>query len=574
MRSRPLLRPSALLRVVPLAWACTAPGGSKAPTGGGGGGAETGGAETGGDAGPTLGVERRTTAACADPSARAAAPLRPWPTLTLLEDGVDDARTNYASAGIAAVDLNGDDWTDLYLGSSGVHRLLLSRGPGVWAEANSGLPDLDGRLVVGAIPADYDADGDQDLYLLVLHGSNALWQNDGAGRFTDVTTAAGLGLHEEDTVHATWADLDGDLDLDLVVSNHWEGEHLAAFIESGDWLPAHPNRVYLSDGEGTFTEATDQLPAAARDGYSFVEVAVDLDEDGLPELYSVNDFGRFATPNVLARRTATGWELADRPTGLDLALFGMSASIGDLNEDGRWDLVMSSWGELAVVETDANGDFYRSDRSRGLTLSAEQETAWGSALQDLDNDGDLDLAVTMGPIVGNPETEDADAAALGVRHVEDQPDGLWVQGPDGWFTDEAPAWGFDRRGVGRGLLAVDLDLDGTLDLIRREVDGPTRVEQGVCGENNGLVISLRQPGPNPDAIGAVIEVEVGGRLHRRRVHAGGEGMAAGGTPEVHVGLGAAAAADAVRVRWPDGERSTLAEPAALGAGAVRLIRGG
>jgi hypothetical protein len=566
--------PSALALVIPLAWACAPPEASKAAPGGGDGGDETGGQETGAPTGPALQVERRSTAACADPGARATSPLRPWPTLTLLEDGVDDAATNYASAGITAVDLNGDDWTDLYLGSSQVHRLLLSRGPGVWVEQNSGLPPVAGRLVVGAIPADYDADGDQDLYLLVLHGPNALWQNDGAGRFTDVTAAAGLGLEAEDTVHATWADLDGDLDLDLVVSNHWEGPHLAEFIETGVWLPAHPNRVYLSDGDGTFTEVTDQLPAPARDGYSFVEVAVDLDEDGLPELYSVNDFGRFATPNVLARRAATGWELASTPTGLDLALFGMSASVGDLNGDGRWDLAMSSWGELAVVETDTNGDFYRSDRSRGLTLSIEQETAWGSALQDLDNDGDLDLAVTMGPIVGDPETEEEAAAAYGVRHVEDQPDGLWIQGEDGWFTDEAPAWGFDRRGIGRGLLAVDLDLDGTLDLIRREVDGPTRVEQGVCGENNGLVLSLRQSGPNPDAIGAVIEVEVGGRVHRRRVHAGGEGMATGGPPEVHVGLGDATAADAVRVRWPDGERSTLADPAALGAGALRLVRGG
>ena len=342
-----------------------------------------------------LRLERLTAPVCADPAARADRPLRLWPTLTLLDDGVDDVPTNYGGSGVAAADLNGDGWIDLYLGSTGAHRLLLSRGPGVWTDTRSGLPSVVGNIVVGAIPGDYDGDGDTDLYVLVLHGANALWQNDGAGRFTDVTAVAGLGSAVEDTVHAQWADLDGDDDLDLLVANHWDGPHLVDFAASGVFSPAHPNRVYLNHGQGAFLDASEALPAVGRDGYSFVLMAIDLDDDGQVELYAVNDFGSFATPNTLLRWQDGAWVQSASPAGLDLRIFGMSANVGDLNNDGRWDIAMSSWGELALVESDADGAYYRSDRSRGLVMGEEQATAWGSALEDLDNDGDLDLAVLM-----------------------------------------------------------------------------------------------------------------------------------------------------------------------------------
>lgn len=86
------------------------------------------------------------------------------------------------------------------------------------------------------------------------------------------------------------------------------------------------------------------------------------------------------------------------------------------------------------------------------------------------------------------------------------------------------------------------------------------------------MISLRQPGPNPEAVGAVLRVQVGERVHLRRVHLGGESMASGGPAQVHVGLGAEGRAEAVEVWWPDGGRDRVEQPEALGPGALRIWR--
>ena len=552
---RVVLCPAVLAPAVLFA-GCSGKGGS--PGGAGGGGASA------------LAVTRLTDATCDAPEARAAAPYRDWPGLPSWEDGVDDRPFQYSGSGVAVADVDDDGWPDIYFGSAGAHALFLNDGAGGFVQAPAdALPSPSGHKIVGGFPGDADGDGDVDLFIATMQGPDALWLNDGAGRFTDGTAAAGLPTDDaQDTTGAAWRDLDGDGWLDLLLTGYYEGPLLLEYSRTGDFPPAPPNRIFRNTGGGRFAEVTG-LPGRLTDGYSFVLAPLDVDGDHTDELYVVNDFGRFATPNVLFRAEAGAWVEDDGPHGLSIPLFGMGLSVGDLNEDGLWDLLMPSWGELALLES-TGADWFRSDRARGITLGPGQMTAWGTALDDIDNDADLDAWVSYGPVDSPPEVHGEVEETLGVPVLYEQPDALYLQGPDGTFADIAPDWGLDGRRIGRGVTWADLDGDGWLDLLLRDLDGPSRLRHAACGAGAGLVVSLRDAtGPNTRAIGATVEVEVGGRVLRRRVHAGGESFASGAEGDVHVGLGPGARAEVLRVRWPDGE---VQEAVDIGPGRVRVSR--
>lgn len=480
----------------------------------------------------------------------------------------DNLPWQYTAGGGAIADFNGDGRLDVYLPSAGASQLLLSEGA-VWSDASAGLPATEETdLGVGGIVADVDDDGDLDIYTLVLHGQNKLLLNDGVGRFTDGTDAAGLLSGPWDTTHATFADVDGDGVLDLVVANHYEGPHLGDALLSGSFEPAHENRLFLGDGQGGFSDATASLPEAFRVGYGFAIVVEDFDGDGVDELLSVNDFGPLYVPNTVLRRESGQWQVDQSLLGLDVALYGMGAGIGDLNEDGVPDLLITSWGELALLESTGDGAWFRSAAARGLVMSEAQSTAWAAEFADIDNDLDLDALVAMGPLVMPEEVAQQQEEARGLVTLQDQPDALFLQGADGSFRDEAAAWGVGHPGISRGLLPVDIDGDGWLDIVRRGLDGPAVVWCARCGSASALVVSLSQGAPNRNAIGAVVEVDIGGRTLRRRVRAGGHGHAFGGPPVVHFGLSDNTSVD-VRVTWPDGTVDRMQD---VPAGHVRVTR--
>lgn len=522
-----------------------------------------------GGTGATL--AHRPLRACDRPGARSSSgPMVPW-SLGPAWDAqppADNLSWQYTGGGMAVADLNGDDRPDVYLPSSADSQLLLSDGD-TWRDGSDGLPVAESTdLGVGAIVADVDDDGDLDLYTLVLHGQNRLLQNDGSGRFVDVTEAAGLLAGEWDTTHAVFADVSGDGVLDLLVANHFEGPHLGDAIISGDFLPAHDNRLYVGDGSGGFTDATETLPAAFRSGYGFVVMAEDFDGDGHDELLSVNDFGPFWEPNTVLRRDGVDWRIDEGFEGLDIGVYGMGAGVGDLNADGTPDLLITSWGELVLLESTGDGAWFRAGAARGIQMAPDQSTAWGAILADLDNDTDLDATVAMGPLVMPSDVAEQQAEVRGLITLQNQPDALYVQDEDGRFTDVADAWGVGHPGVSRGVLPVDLDGDGWLDLMRRGLDGPAVAWRARCGNRGALVVSLAQPAPNVRAVGAQLEVRGAGRVQWRRIRAGGTGHAVGADPIAHFGLGGAGRVD-LRITWPDGAVDSFG---AVAPGRVRITR--
>ena len=138
-----------------------------------------------------------------------------------------------------------------------------------------------------------------------------------------------------------------------------------------------------------------------------------------------------------------------------------------------------------------------------------------------------------------------------------QPNALYVQDEDGQFSDVGPDWGLDHDGISRGLLTVDLNHDGFLDLIERDLWGPTRIHISRCDDSAWIAIKLRQEGLNPYAVGAKVRVVNGETRHTRVIEAGSSSLSSGGPPEVHFGLGAMDTVERIEVQWPDGATSRL-----------------
>ena len=516
-------------------------------------------------------LERTAFPDCAAPGERTSlGPMAPWSLGAAwdAQPAADDLEYQYTGGGMAVADFNGDGRADVYLPSSGASQLLLSDGD-TWVDGSAGLPASEADdLGIGGVAADVDDDGDLDLYTLVLHGQNRLLVNDGTGVFTDGTVAAGLAAGARDTTHATFADVDGDGILDLVVANHYEGPHLGEAIISGEFEPAQDNALFLGDGTGRFVDATDRLPEAFRTGYGFVVIVEDFDRDGVVEMMSVNDFGPFWEPNTVIRREEDTWAVDTQFEGLDTQIYGMGGDVADLNGDGFPDLALTSWMEVVLLLSTGEGSWYRAGAARGVVMNESQTTGWGVVFGDLDNDGDEDISMALGPLVMPPENAAEQEQERGLVTLQDQPDALFEQGSDGMFAERGAEWGVGHTGITRGVLPVDLDGDGWLDLVRRGLDGDAVVFRGRCGTAGALEVSLSQSGPNRNAIGAQIDVEAGGRTAWRRIRAGGQGFGVGGPPSAHIGLGEAATAR-VRVTWPDGATDVFegVEP-----GRVRISR--
>jgi len=443
-------------------------------------------------------------------------------------------RYQFGAAGVVAADFDDDGWIDLFFPEVGPDRLFLNGEGGL---QESALPE-DDDVATGGVAGDVDGDGDLDLYVTVFGGPNRLllWDD---GFSQAESGAEGGGYH---AAGAAMADLDGDGDLELLSLNHRDDEALGEGLLAGDMPPGHPSELWFNDGSGGYTPGDIGEALSGSDTYAFAGGFHDLDGDRDDDLYAVNDFGYEAGPNVALAND--GGELSPM-AGLDVALYGMGLGANDLDGDGIVDLAMSSWGVLMLLESGSG--WANTAAARGLyPVGDDRLLAWGLDLADLDNDGDLDLPVNFGFLM-MPEdfaAELEDTRAL--VNPTSQRDALYLN-EEGSFSEVSEAWGVADAGIGRGVIAVDLDRDGTLDLVKRELDGAPIVYTSRCVDEAWLVVDLRWSSPNTRAVGA--KIEVGDQS--RWVRAGGTSFASAGPPEVHFGLGDDSEAR-LRVTWPDG----------------------
>jgi hypothetical protein len=246
---------------------------------------------------------------------------------------------------------------------------------------------------------------------------------------------------------------------------------------------------------------------------------------------------------------ADGW--------VPMKIWGMGIASYDLTGDGYPEVFLTSQGDnkLQTLAGDSTQPAYRDIAlARGATATRPftggdvlPSTAWHPQFEDVNNDGFMDLFISKGNVNAQPDFASRD------------PSDLLLGQPDGTFVEAADGAGIVRFARGRGAALADFNLDGLLDLVLVNYGTDTMIWRNMgsgttdaaAPMGHWIGLQLEQPGPNPDGIGAWLEIRVGDSITRREVTIGG-GHAGGQLGWIHAGLGAATSAD-VRVQWPNGE---------------------
>ena len=477
--------------------------------------------------------------------------------------------------GAAFLDFDRDGDQDLYVvngatrefvrGKAGAKKLTnhLYRNDGDWkftdVTEEAGVGDTGWGY--GCVAADYDNDGDQDIYVANV-GSNVLYRNNGDGTFTDVTRRAGV----DDTRYSTSAsfgDYDGDGDLDLYVTNfvvfeldEVSGEDFGCTYRGMKVMcgpmgfAGYPDSFFRNNGDGTFTDLTLQSGLLEKEPYyGFTPIFEDFDRNGTLDLFVPND----SCPNYLYRNLGNG-RFVEEGTIAGVAYSedgraqaSMGVAIGDYDLDGLMDLFLTHWHNDYNTLFHNEGDLQFTDRSHesGMVRASLDVVSWGTFFFDYDNDADLDLFVANGHTY--PPFADTEQGYK-------QSNQLFLNDGQGGFEEVSDRMGVDflRAKVSRGAARADIDNDGDLDIFITELDeAPTLLRNDLDYRNHFVSILLRGTTSNRDAIGSRLEVEAGGRRQIWTVRCGGSFLSHHDM-RAFFGLGDLDTIDVLRVIWPTG----------------------
>jgi hypothetical protein len=493
------------------------------------------------------------------------------------------------SGGAALIDFDNDGLLDIYLVQAGyiadppetrpTNRLFRNNSDAnglsfIDVTEHSGADDR--GYGMGVATGDYDNDGFTDLYVTNL-GPNVLFRNNVAESvfgakprataspvFTNVTEQAGVG---DPGFGASAAfldfDLDGDLDLFVVNYVEWsvETEKFCTNAEGKEEycsplaFPPTADVLYRNNGDGTFTDVSNETGISALTGNGLGLVCADFNGDARPDIYVAND----GTPNRMWINLGADddgvWRFEDRALDLGVAVdddtvakAGMGVDTADIDNDLDLDILVVN----QLLQSDSfhrNEGPYFTDMTLaiGIAATTRKFTRFGAGFIDFDNDGLLDLFEANGDIIDREPYWD------GQPYL--QPNLLWRGEHNGRFRELQPRGGTHPPLVktGRAACFGDLDNDGGIDILIVNRDGPAHLLRNIAPNRGHWFIARMVDEHGRDAIGATVHFTIGERTIRRDVRTAYSYLAAN-DPRVHIGLGDAARVDEITIIWPDGTR--------------------
>ena len=488
-----------------------------------------------------------------------------------------------APGGLAVFDYNGDGRADIFFtngartpsleksGPEFSNRLFRNDGGMRFTDVTDAAGVRGAGYAMGAAAADYDNDGDVDLFVAGVR-QNQLLRNRGDGRFEDVTAHAAIASGEW-AVAGGWLDYDNDGRLDLFVVNYlqWSPEtnRSCGDDERGIRIYCHPrvfqglpNRLYRNRGDGTFEDVSARAGILEHVGKGMSVAFADYDHDGRLDVFVTND----TVPNFLFHNKGDGrFEEIALTAGVSVpdtgrAISSMGVDFQDYDNDGWEDLHLTALtGETFPLFRNDTGSgragFVETTHSSGLARLTVKSSGWCTAFVDLDNDGLKDIFTANSHV--NDRIGDFEAVAF------EQPNSLLLNTGGGRFRDAT-----DEAGLGtasathRGCGIADLDRDGRLDVVVLALGKPAELWKNASARPSGspstardhhwLFVRLVGVKSNRDGIGARVSI---GKQTRTMTSAVGYASSSHGP--LHFGLGADGSPVRVDVLWPSGTRQSL-----------------
>ena len=490
--------------------------------------------------------------------------------------------------GVAAGDCDNDSDIDLFItygntggpdGGGGPNRLYLNQlaeqGDGMLFHdnaANAGVANTrpDGRnndRHSGPAFADMDGDGDLDLFVGGIYDDpSKIYENQGNCVFTDVTSNSPdiEQMIAEHTISAGFGDYDLDGDLDMFLT-HWatpdrlyrltgprllETDHL--WRNESDESGIRFVNVSEETGMSDLVWLTRTYPgtlgfpfSAQEFDFTFAPTFARINDDPWPDIAIAADFG--TTQLAINNGDGTFRSLED-PILRD-AQFGMGSALGDIDNDGDLDWFVSSiLGPGNEIITPHGNRLYTNDGNGLIDETARFGVAdgswgWGACFLDIDNDSDLDIYHTNGwsePFLGHQVWQTPDARAF-------------VMNEAGRYTDEAQALGLATGTSGRGVVCADFDHDGDTDILELTdapgISASLWENRSAAAGRNFLRVRLEGLPPNTEAAGARIIAVTGDTTQMREVMIGSNYTSQNPTVQIF-GLDSSTVVDEILVEWP------------------------
>ena len=430
-------------------------------------------------------------------------------------------------AGGTVGDFSGDGFQDIYIPGGGGQpdRLFINDGDGTFTDQAAAWGIVGNHGGSAANAADYDGDGDLDLFVNSYQGSR-LYQNQGAS-FVNVAAAAGLvGVSSTGKYGAAFGDYDLDGDLDLAIVGRSGGD-------SG---------LFSNDGDGTFTNVTSTsgVAAALTSAPTVVGFTVrfcDMNGDRYPELLWVGDF----TTSKYLRNNGNGTFTRLTNAGIGFDSTEMGHCVADFDRDGDFDWYVTTINSNNLYRNNGNHSYSEVSGPAGVQFTG---WGWGPVATDFDHDGRVDIAATS-----------QSSGQFMFHNV----------GAPGAFSFVNWNLGFTSGVSGRGLANFDADNDGDQDLVVFPRGGPVQYfENNLSGANAHWIKLILSPGGAsdiaPHGAGAKITVATGGQSQLGRIDLGSNYLS---MSEIgaHFGVGAATSIDTITIDWANGAQTVLTDVA-------------
>jgi enediyne biosynthesis protein E4 len=498
-------------------------------------------------------------------------------------DLYQEFETSSVGTGVAIGDYDGDGLPDIFVVSkTGGCRLFHNLGGYKFEDVTvkAGVGATPGVWTQGATFVDINNSGRLDIYVCRYNAPNLLYINQGDGTFKEMGHAYGLDVVDS-SVMAAFSDYDRDGWLDVYIATNILN------------ITTHPNGqrgiLLHNNRNGTFANVT-QSAGITGESQSHSATWWDYDNDGWPDLYVANDYGY---PDRLFHNNRDG-TFTDVLTRVlpHTSFSSMGADLGDVNNDGYIDFLVADMAATSHQRdqhliADARGrteeipdsapKYHRNALLLNTGTGAFQEGAfltgiaatdwtWAVRLEDLDNDGRLDLFVTNGfPRDPGADTVArmmrAETPAERVRIMYESPPQAEVHLAlrnmgDLEFKNVSAEWGVGKKGVAFGAALGDLSGDGNLDIVYSNFHSGVTILRNDCDSGHVVNVDLHGTVSNRYGVGATVRVESALGIQVRQLTLS-RGYMSSSEPMLHFGLGADTSLRRMVVTWPSGHVQTF-----------------